>query len=376
MTNPLLKGVRILDLSRLLPGPFCTQYLAQLGADVVKVEDPVGGDYARLLSPELFDLINRGKRSVALDLRDPDDAETFCRLADQADVVIETFRPGVMDRLGCGAAVLRQRNPRLVHASLTGYGQTGPYRDRAGHDINYCAYAGVLDQSGPADGPPAIPGVQIADLAGGALTAAVAILAAVLGARASGEGTKIDLGMLDGTLALQAIAAATVRTMGHSLPRGQDVLTGGLPSYGVYACADGRHVALGALEPKFFANFCAAVDRPDLAALPVAPGRAGEPLRAALTALFLEKTRDAWDAALGDADCCLTGVYSPEEALANPQVRARGLWSGEAGKPAFGFPARFSNAAVTDGVAPGLGADTEAVLRVWDPGRTDDASGL
>lgn len=362
-TNPLLRGVRILDASRLLPGPFCSMYLAQLGAEVIKVEDPKEGDYTRSLSPELFALVNRGKRSITLDLRKPEGAGLFRELAAQADVVLESFRPGVMDRLGCGYGALKARNPKLVYAALTGYGQDGPYRDRAGHDINYCGYAGALDQVGNAGGPPALPNTQIADLAGGALNCAVGILAAVIGARASGQGCFVDAAMLDGTFALQVVPLATQRALGHSLPRGTDMLSGGLPNYSVYECADGKFIALGALEPKFFLNFCAAVQRPDLAKLPLAPGEAGAPLRTGLAALFRTRTRDDWDRDLGGRDCCVSAVLSPEEARANPQVRARALAAEQDGRPVAGHPLRFPGLPPTElAAAPALGADTQSVL--------------
>jgi len=362
-TNPLLSGIRILDLTRLLPGPFCTLYLAQMGADVIKVEEPQGGDYARSLAPELFALVNRGKKSVALDLRRPEAVAIFKKMAEGADVVIESFRPGVMDRLGCGYAELSAVNPRLVYAALTGYGQTGPYKDRAGHDMNYCGYAGVLDQTGVSGGAPALSNVQMADLAGGALTCALGILAAVIGAKASGTGTLVDVSMLDGTLALQVMALATVRTLGHAHARGNDMLTGGLPNYSVYACADGKNVAMAALEPKFFLEFCRVVNRPDLARMPLAPGEGGAALRAELSALFMTKSRDEWESMLGDEDCCVSAIYTPEEALGNAQVRARGMVETSAGKPALGMPIHFSCASVTGGESPALGADTRAVLR-------------
>ena len=360
--NPLLAGIRVLDLSRLLPGPFCTLYFAQLGAEIVKIEEPNGGDYARSLSADLFALVNRGKKSVALDLRRAEEADAFRRLVKDADVVIESFRPGVMDRLGCGYDALRTINPKLVYAALTGYGQTGPYRDRAGHDMNYLAYAGVLDQIGQADGPPVSANVQIADLAGGALTCAVAVLAAVIGARASGQGTYVDVSMLDGTMALTALSAAAIRTIGHAMPRGRDMLSGGLPNYRIYEAADGKHIACGALELKFFANFCKALSRPDLLTLPMSPGPSGEPLRRALAALFKTRTRDEWEAALADADCCVCGIYTPDEAQQNPQVRERGFWSKVDGKLEFTFPVRYSNATTRGGAVPPLGADTESVL--------------
>jgi alpha-methylacyl-CoA racemase len=363
MANPLLSGIRVLDLTRLLPGPFCSFYLAQLGAEVIKLEEPQGGDYARLLAPELFTLVNRGKQSVTLDLRQPQAVELLKQLVAEADVLIESFRPGVMDKLGCGYQVLKRINPRLVYAALTGYGQTGPYKDRAGHDMNYCAYAGLLDQTGAADGAPVLSNFQSADLAGGALTCALGILAAVIGARTSGQGTLVDVGMLDGTLALQALSLATIRTLGESKARGSDVLSGGLPNYSIYACADGKHVALAALEPKFFFNFCQAVERPDLAALPLAAGPDGAALRQALADLFKTRSRDEWELLLAERDCCVSGIYSPDEALANPQVKARGLIRMEGGKPLSDLPIRFSDTAVAAaGACPALGADTADVL--------------
>lgn len=363
MTNPLLSGIRVLDLSRLLPGPFCTLHLAQLGAEVIKLEEPQGGDYVRSLSPEMHELVNRGKRSVTLDLRKPEGVALFKRMVADADVVIESFRPGVMERLGAGYDTLKAINPRLVYAALTGYGQTGPYRDRAGHDMNYCGYAGALEQSGAAGGAPALANTQIADLAGGALTCALGILAAVIGARSSGQGSFVDAAMLDGTFAMQVVAAATIRSLGNSLPRGGDMLTGGVPNYAVYECADGRHVAMAALEPKFFLNFCTAVQRPDLAKLPLAPGKAGEPLRAALTELFKTRSRDEWEALLGNKDACVSGIYSPQEALQNEQVLARGLVEQARGKPALASPLRFDGKQPQPvAEAPALGADTAAVL--------------
>lgn len=363
MTNPLLSGIRVLDLTRLLPGPFCTLYLAQLGAEVIKIEEPQGGDYARHLSPELFALVNRGKQSVTLDLRQAEAVSAFKTLVAGADVVIESFRPGVMDKLGCGYDALREINPRLVYAALTGYGQSGPFSDRAGHDMNYCGYAGVLDQTGVAGGPPALSNFQVADLAGGALTCALGILAAVIGAKTCGAGSFVDASMLDGTLALQVMALASLRTFGHALPRGSDMLTGGLPNYGVYECADGKHVAMAALEPKFFQNFCAAVNRPDLARLPLMPGEAGAVLRKELAALFKSRTRDAWEHLLSHKDCCVSAVYSAQEALEQAHVRERELVESDSGKPAFRFPIRFSDTPCGTAGSPALGQHTHAVLR-------------
>ena len=362
--NPLLSGLTVLDLSRLLPGPFCSLYLAQLGATVIKIEEPGTGDYARLLSPELFALVNRGKQSVTLDLKKPDEVACFHALVKTADVVLESFRPGVMDKLGCGYATLKAINPRLVFCALTGYGQDGPWRDHAGHDVNYLGYAGVLDQTGAAGTAPAMSGFQIADLAGGALTAALGIVAAAMGAKTSGTGCFVDAAMLDGTLALQATTLSTLRALGSAAPRGGDMLTGALPNYAIYETADGQHMAMGALESKFFQAFCKAVARPDLARMPLAPGKPGAGLRDELTALFKTKRRDEWALLLADADCCVTPILTPAEALHSPQAKARGLVSTIGGKPAVLMPLVFDGQrGVAVGEAPPLGADNAALLR-------------
>lgn len=360
--NPLLAGVRVLDLSRLLPGPFCTLYLAQMGAEVIKIEEPNGGDYARAMSPDLFDVVNRGKKSITLDLRKNEDRQQFLELVKTADVVLESFRPGVMDKLGCGFETLRAINPRIVFAALTGYGQTGPYRDRPGHDMNYRGYAGELDQTGAAGTGPAPGNCQVADLAGGSMTCLVGILAALIGARASGVGTFVDVAMLDGTLALQVLALSAVRQMGQSQARGEDFLSGALPNYAVYECADGKYLAVGALEPKFFQEVLRVVERPDLLKLPMAAGPKGEPLRQALTALFKTRTRDEWESLLASKETCVSAVLSPQEALQNEQVQARGLVEMLNGKPAIGLPIQFSHARASSGPSPKLGADNAALL--------------
>jgi len=414
--NPLLAGLRVLDLSRLLPGPFCSLYLAQLGAEVIKIEEPNGGDYARE-SRELFAQVNRGKKSVTLDLRQAADVAKFKELVATADVVLESFRPGVMDRLGCGYETLRQINPKLVYAALTGYGQTGPYRDWAGHDLNYLAIAGALDQFGNAGGPPAQINLQVADLAGGALTCAIGILAAVLGARASGAGSFVDVSMTDGSAALQVIALASLREHGKSFPRGGDILSGALPNYAVYKCRDGKYLAVGALEPKFLkrlgqvlwdsapalvrkalapflgkrtvgaapdkstrgqasaATPSIAPEKPKTQATINAFGSVGDklrnpqqarrylaPLRFVLTALFRTRPRDAWVKLLAEQDACVTPVLTLEEALANPHLRARGLIVDDQGKPAFALPIRFTDAPPAAGPSPALGEHNAGIL--------------
>jgi alpha-methylacyl-CoA racemase len=348
--NPLLRGVKVLDLSRLLPGPLCGMLLAQLGAEVTKIEDSAsGGDYTKALLPELHALVNRGKVGVVLDLRKPAERDAFLARVDTADVVLESFRPGVLAACGCAPAELLVRNPRLVVCSLTGYGQSGHDARRAGHDLNYAAQAGTLHQQGAVGGTPAMGNLPQADIAGGALCALAAILAALRGVAAGGPGTVIDAAMLDGLAAINVVSTATVRALGHSQPRGGDLLSGALPTYGVYRCADGGHVALAALEPKFFFAFCEAVARPDLLRLPFAPGAAGGRLREALTALFATRSRDEWAALLANTAACVSPVLSPEEAQADPHIRERALFAVDAtGKPAARFPACFDGARLPD----------------------------
>src|SRR5687768_4309328 len=252
-----LRGIRVLDLSRLLPGPFLTMVLADMGADVVKIEDPKLGDYLRAFPPGKggmsgrFLAINRGKRSLALDLKSAPARDAFLKMVDMADVVVESFRPGVMDKLGIGYAELAARNPKIIVCSISGFGQTGPYALRAGHDLNYIALAGVLGMTGPAGGPPQMPGVQIADLAGGALWGATAILGALVGRDRNGKGAHLDISMTEGSLALLAAELGNF-FCGAKPTRGTEMLNGAAACYGVYRTKDDRYLAVGALEPKFW----------------------------------------------------------------------------------------------------------------------------
>ena len=356
MTAPL-DGVRVLDLSRLLPGPVCTLHLADLGADVVKIEDTGAGDYARALGlaptgdgrvpsdvPSAFyRMVNRHKRSLALDLKATAGRDAFLRLAECADVIVESFRPGVVDRLGVGHAAVAAINRRIVYCSITGYGQTGPYRDRPGHDINYLGYAGVLDQTGVSGGPPALSNLQVADLLGGAMNASTAILAALFGVSRTGDGTHVDIAMTEGSLAHNIFALHAIETLGRAQPRGDDLLTGGVPCYGVYATQDGRYLAVGALEGKFWRALCGALDRPDLVAGQLATGRAGAAVRQQLAALFAQQTQAHWVERLAAVECCVTPVLSLEETLADPQVRSRGMIvSGADGIRQYAPPFRMS----------------------------------
>ncbi|MFI5272813.1 MAG: CaiB/BaiF CoA transferase family protein [Ktedonobacterales bacterium] len=330
-TPPLpLDGVRVLDLTRLLPGGYATQMLGDLGADVLKIEEPGLGDYARSMPPmahtvgQAFVAVNRNKRSAAINLKHPAGREALLRLVDGADVLVEGFRPGVMSRLGLAHETLRERNPRLTVCAITGYGQDGPYRDRVGHDLNYIGYAGLLSQLTRPGQPPTLPGAQFADIAGGALMAVVGIMAALLGRATSGQGRIVDVSMLDGALALLP-QLATLALNAQPAPE-PAWLAGGLPGYNVYEASDGRYVTLGALEPKFWAEFCRRIGREDLIARQF-PRDAGDrrDVMETLAAIFRTKTRDQWVAELGAAEVCLGPVNTLDEAVADPQARARGI---------------------------------------------------
>jgi alpha-methylacyl-CoA racemase len=347
-----LAGLRVLDLTRLLPGGYCTLLFADHGADVVKVEDTGAGDYARA-DPPSFAALNRGKRSIQLDLKSEGGRRAFLRLAADADVVIESFRPGVMDRLGVGYEVLREARPSLVYCAITGYGQDGPLRARAGHDLNYLARTGVLGLSGDAGGPPVQASAQIADLAGGALMAAFGVLAALR----SGEGQFVDIAMADGALSLLAMPFAGMLAGGGAPRRGELVLGGRLLCYRVYACADG-HVSMGALEPKFWAAFCRGVGREDLVAHQFdAPGSAAH---REVEAVLAGRTRAEWEAFNAEHDCCLEPVLELDEVARDKQVAARGMIV----DGLLGTPVKLSATPgdATRGGPPGLGEHTAEVL--------------
>ena len=370
-----LAGVRVLDLTRLLPGPMCTLYLADLGADVVKVEDTGAGDYARTLAAKpatpvagmtaWYRALNRNKRSLAIDLKKPSGHAAFMALARAADVIVEGFRPGVVRALRVDYDTVRAENPRIVYCALSGYGQTGPRAEAAGHDINYLGYAGTLEATGARNGQPALANLQIADLLGGAASAAIGILGALFGATRTGRGRYVDVAMADAVLAHQIFLLGALEDAGSVAPRGGDLLTGGVPCYGVYATRDGRFVAVGALEAKFWRALCEALQRPDLVPLQFATGTAGERVRGALEAIFATKTLAQWRERLEHVDCCVTPVLTFEEALADPQFAARGMvLRSDAGTRQYAPPFRLSPpsfAVVRE--APRHGEHTDEVLR-------------
>jgi crotonobetainyl-CoA:carnitine CoA-transferase CaiB-like acyl-CoA transferase len=367
VTGPLA-GIRVLDLCRLLPGAFATALLGDLGADVVKVEQPGGGDPMRAYPPWIGDasgftwVTDRNKRSIVLNLRDARGAEALKRLAAAADIVVESFRPGVADRLGIGADALRAGHPALVYCSISGYGATGPLAEAAGHDVNYLGRAGVLSISG-AGGRPAIPGVQVADLAGGALMGVAGLLAALVRAHRTGEGDHVDVSMTDGAFALAALSLGAFFADGRTPGFETELLNGAIPGYNVYACADGRWLAVGALEPQFWRALCEGVGRPDLLA-DHHDANAVERWRE----LFATRTRDDWLARLESHDACVGPVNDLREAVADPQLRARGMiveleHPTEGPLPQLGTPiALRDHPASVRTPAPTLGSSTRALL--------------
>lgn len=336
-----LASLKVLDLSQLLPGPFMTAWLDDMGADVTRIEPPQG-DPTRVMFPEMFKLLARSKSELRLNLKDTADRDKLLAMVEGADVVVEQFRPGVMARLGLGWDVLKARNPAIVLVSITGFGQDGPYAEFAGHDMNYRAIAGELHQTGTADSGPATGNFQAADISGGSLTAGLGLLAAVIQARATGQGAHVDVSMTDAIFAQQAVAHATQLTTGQAPPRGSDMLSGGIANYNIYETSDGQHMALGALEPKFWAAFCTAADAPELIPVGLQPGEKGVEGRRKTAALFATRTRDEWTALGEQADCCLFPVLSPDEALQDNHLRARGVVvDAPDGKFAVGCPIQF-----------------------------------
>ena len=325
-----LAGIRVLDLSLQLPGPFCTMMMADHGADVVKVDEPAprvrnpfaGEEWGQSPADRY---LNRGKKSMTLNLKTEEGKTIFRALAEHADVMVEGFRPGVAQRLGVEYETLSAANPRLVYCSISGYGQTGPMRGVAGHDINYISYAGVLGASGREGTPPAIPPVQIGDLFGGAMMALSGILMALFARQATGKGRFVDVSMTDGALAMLSIHAAAVLAGMPSPERGGMMLTGMFPCYETYRCACGGYVSIGSLEEWFWKNLVTALGREDLTALQYATGEEGARVKEKLQTIFASRTRDEWIAFFRDKDVCLSPVLGLEEALKHPNARARGM---------------------------------------------------
>ena len=326
MKKPL-EGIKILDLSRYLPGPFATQLLADFGAEVIKIEEP-GGEPGRMLPPLVQGLsprycsVNRNKRSLTLDLKKPGGRAVFMKLAGNADVVLDQFRPGVMDRLGLGYETLCKINEKIIYCTITGYGLTGPWKDRAGHDLNYLNSAGVSGLMAGKNGEPVIPAVQVADVAGGALYAVTGILMALFARTRTGRGQLCDISMMDGALSLLAYTTGEWSGKGDLPLAGREILTGGAAMYNVYRCGDGRYVSLGALEQKFWYGFCDALGLEEFKSWQYVPEKQDEMIDA-LGRIMLTKTRDQWVDFFAGRDICFTPVLGLDEVSVNEQVLAR-----------------------------------------------------
>lgn len=331
-----LTGVKVVDLSRLLPGPYASLVLADLGADVIKVEEPNGGDYLRHMPPllpdseesALFYALNRNKRSVVLDLKSEEGAAAFRRLITTADVLLESFRPGVMDRLGLGFQALTELNPRLIYCAISGYGQTGPDRLKAGHDLNYLGRSGVLGYGGEPQGPPAMPGAQVADI-GGSLFSLVGILSALHERHQSGRGRQVDVSMTEGALAFVHMTLGARLASGPKAPplqRGREPLNGGYACYRPYRTSDGRYLAIGALEPKFLTGVLEKLGRSELLAACYDVADEGARARAELEAIFGARTLAEWLDTFRDTDLCVEPVREGDEVLLDPQLVARGMF--------------------------------------------------
>ncbi|WP_198019398.1 CaiB/BaiF CoA-transferase family protein [Paracoccus sp. J55] len=369
-----LDGLKVLDLTRLLPGAFATQVLADMGAEVLKIEQPGTGDYNRAFPPIAkeesgsFLLLNRNKRSLTLNLKTEAGKTILRDLVRGADILIEGFRPGVMDRLGLGYEDLRAINPGLVYCAISGYGQTGPWRLRPGHDMNYLAEAGALQLFGKAGEGPIVPGLSIADVGGGSLMATTGILAALWSRAKTGQGQFVDISMHDGAISWLALHGADALFAGIEPRGGERPLIGRAPCYNVYECADGRHVALGAIEEHFWERFCQVFGTPEFIDRQWPEGEEADAQKAALQARFMTRSRDEWVDELGPSDIPFGPVLDIAEALVTDHARARDMLLHvehpvEGAVPQLGFPIKLSETpASIRSAPPRLGEHTKEVL--------------
>ncbi|OUR77165.1 carnitine dehydratase [Colwellia psychrerythraea] len=325
----MLSDVKILDLSTLLPGPYASMVLADLGAKVLRVESPTRVDLVREMSPQVgassaaHQYLNRSKESIALDLKQAEAIEIIKALVEEYDVVLEQFRPGVMDRLGIGYEVLKAINPKIIYCAITGYGQTGPYKDRAGHDLNYLAIAGISSYSKRKEQSPIPQGIQIADVAGGSLHGVIGILTALYHRQRTGEGQMIDISMTDCAFALNAMSGAGALA-GNEIPTAESQLLNGGTFYDYYQTSDGRYLSVGSLEPQFFSGLCQLLDLDHLLLL-ANKASAQQQIKDSFTYAFMQKTYDQWQAIFIKFDLCVEPVLNLKEASEHPQIVAREL---------------------------------------------------
>lgn len=327
-----LDHIRIIDLTTLLPGPYATSILADFGAEVIKIESPLRPDLIRRLPPlvgdpklkdrhsAVFHSLNRNKKSLTLNLKTTEGKEIFKRLVKTADVLIEQFRPGVMSRLGLDYAILKEINSRLIYCAITGYGQDGPYRDLPGHDINYIGVSGMASLTGPSE--PVLQGAQVADIGAGSMNAVVGVLIALIAREKTTKGQYIDISMMDGTIPWLQIPLISYLTSGEKQHRGQTQVSGGIASYNIYKCKDGKYLTVGALEPKFYDNLCKAIGRPDLRKYYMNLEKQNY-IKQELTQIFLAKDRDVWWDELREKEACIAPLHELWDVENDPQIKAR-----------------------------------------------------
>jgi crotonobetainyl-CoA:carnitine CoA-transferase CaiB-like acyl-CoA transferase len=372
MNSSPLSGIKILDLSRLLPGPLATQMLADMGAEVIKIEDLNSPDYIRFFPPfvgddsALYLSLNRNKRSIALNLKSQEGKELFFSLVKSADVVVEQFRPGVLDKMGMGYTQAKAINPKIIYVSVTGFGQTGPYAQKAGHDLNYIAMSGLLANIGTKERP-VIPGVQIADVSG-SYAAVKGCLAALLQRAKTGEGQHVDISMTDSAMPFATLIHAAAWADGRNIERENFQLSGELVNYNVYETADAKFVALGALEPKFWITFCDAVNKPEWKNSTFAPADETKKLKEEVSALFKSKTRAEWEQFSELHDVCLSPVLENSELAENQNLVHRNMVvtteSGTKKLNTIGAAIKFSGSEnESPEVAPKLGQETLSILQ-------------
>jgi alpha-methylacyl-CoA racemase len=360
-----LAGLRVVEFEAIGPGPFAGMMLADMGADVLLLDRPVDADLG-IGQQRRFDVMRRGRRSLVVDLKTPAGIATALRVCDRADALIEGFRPGVMERLGLGPDVVLARNPRLVYGRMTGWGQRGPLAERAGHDIDYIAVAGVLNAIGRAGDAPLPPLNLVGDFGGGGLLLAFGIACGVIEARTSGRGQVVDAAMVDGAALLAAMFSGFMASGIWRDERGTNILDSGAPWYDTYETRDGRHVAVGAIEAKFYAELLARLGLDASMAASQHDRRTWPTLRATLAARFREKTRDEWAAVFAGADACVAPVLTFAESRAHPQVVAR---AGAIELGGFAQPAPAPRFARTPGAAtrppPERGSGGAEALAEW-----------
>ncbi|WP_254434180.1 CaiB/BaiF CoA-transferase family protein [Halobacillus sp. Marseille-Q1614] len=370
-----LDGIRILDLTRLLPGPYCSLLLADFGADVIKVEAPDVGDYARWNDPKigdqsaLFLSLNRNKRSVTLNLKDKKDQGIFIELVKTADVLIESFRPGVMERLDLGYDVLKKSNPQLIYCAITGYGQTGPYAYEPGHDLNFLSYSGLLHLQGQPNGKPLIPSVQIGDIGGGSLMAAVGILLSIIDGQKSGKGQFVDISMLDGAVSwMQTILPDSWADPDQTPGRGELTLNGGKACYEVYRTKDHRYLSVGALEFKFWKNFCEVIGKKELIEKLEVPVEQQRSMKIEIEEIIGQKTLKEWMILFEGIDACVSPVLTPKEVMDHEQIKERNMIE-EVTHPKLGPMKQINNPIKLTGKKlslrrqpPGLGEHNEEIF--------------